>query len=51
MTGLDFDEVLGAVLGHAIEHTTGKSIFLDATGKNSEPSADVVGDKILKETN
>lgn len=50
VTGLTFDELLGAVFGHEIQHTTNESFNLDTRGKDSEVPAYKVSDKIILET-
>lgn len=48
--GLKVDQVLGAVLGHEIEHTTHENASLPAKGKNEEAAAHEVSKQILNET-
>jgi RHS repeat-associated protein len=50
LKGLSFDQILGAVLGHEIEHTTKENASLPAKGKDDEAAAHEVSKKILTET-
>jgi RHS repeat-associated protein len=47
---LTFDEFLGAVFGHEIEHTTDENAKLSATGGDSEKPAHEVSKDIIVET-
>jgi hypothetical protein len=48
--GMSFNEKLGAVLGHEVEHTTDENYTLSVTGKDAEAPAYKVSDKIIAET-
>jgi RHS repeat-associated protein len=50
ITNMTFDEILGAVLGHEIEHTTPENNKISATGRDAEAPAYKVSDRIINET-
>jgi RHS repeat-associated protein len=48
--GLTFDQLLGAVLGHEIEHTTDANNIIDANKQDAEKPAHDVSRQIIQET-
>ena len=49
VTGLTFDQILGAVAAHEIVHATNENESLKASGKDIEPPADKVSAKVVQE--
>lgn len=49
VTGLTFDQILGAVVAHEIVHSTNENESLKASGKDIEPPADKVSAKVVQE--
>jgi len=47
---LTFDQFLGAVLGHEIEHTTDANNIVDANKQDAEKPAHDVSRRIIQET-